>query len=230
MLRSGGVEISAARPRQRRPGARAPSASCSTSLSEVMAPSARPPSGAPRIAAQLRDAAQADHARRRLLAPLHVRIEVGAAGDDHRVAARARRGARRLVDRARREVLEPRQAHHDGFGSSARRAARRAARRRPRTPIALARRSSIALPSPPSHGGGTTSGFGHAIAGKRVGPKRLLRLAERLQDLLRRDRHLVDAHADRVVDRVGDRRHHRQQRPLARLPWRRTGPSGPAPR
>ena len=40
---------------------------------------------------------------------------------------------------------------------------------------------------------------------------------ERLQDLLRRDRHLVDAHADRIVNRVRDRGHHREQRPLADL-------------
>src|SRR5581483_2383067 len=38
---------------------------------------------------------------------------------------------------------------------------------------------------------------------------------EALDDLVGRDRHLVDAHADRLVDRVRDGGDDRQQRPLA---------------
>ena len=40
---------------------------------------------------------------------------------------------------------------------------------------------------------------------------------EGLEHLVRRDRHLVDAHADRVVDRVGDGGDDGQQRPLPRF-------------
>src|SRR5574339_1034727 len=42
----------------------------------------------------------------------------------------------------------------------------------------------------------------------------LVRLLQSPQDLVRRDRDLVDAHAERIVNRVRDRGHHRQQRPL----------------
>ena len=158
---------------------------------------------------------------RRLLAALHVRAadrcrrrpasRPAPCAGEHRAPPR---------HRARRAVREARQPHHD---------ARHRSSMASRVGSASASRPSLAPPSPPSHGGGTSSGSGQAIVGNVVGPKRApcrpLRV-ERLQDLVRRDRHLVDAHADRVVDRVGHRRHHRQQRPLARPPSRRTGRCG----
>ena len=65
----------------------------------------------------------------------------------------------------------------------------------------------MARPSPPSQGGGHRIGSGQAMFGEgrravRARPPLRL-LVERLQDLLGRDRHLVDAHADGVVDGVG---------------------------
>ena len=136
---------------------------------------------------------------RRHLAALHVRKEIGAAGDQHRVAL-AREDARRLSHRLRRAILKPRQAHHAALTFSF-------VRSWPLT----------ALPSPPSHGGGTMTGSGYGTAGNEVGPTRRLACSfqlERAQYLVERDRKLVDAHADRVVDRVRDSRHHRQKRSL----------------
>ena len=146
---------------------------------------------------------------RRLLAALHVRQQIGAAGDEHaRSAPSPASRSRRLGDGARRAIREARQPHH---GAPPRDASRLG--------LSRLRGFSLPLPSPPSHGGGTCSGSGHGDR-RESAPGRARRLAgglrvERLQDLLGRDRHLVDAHADRVVDRVGDRRHDRQQRPLA---------------
>ena len=76
-----------------------------------------------------------------------------------------------------------------------------------------------ARPSPPSHGGVTFSDSGQWNVRERIRPDargfaRGFR-RERAQNLVRRDRHFVDAHADRVEHRVGDRRHDRQQRSLA---------------
>ena len=81
------------------------------------------------------------------------------------------------------------------------------------------RGSFEACPSPPSHGGATSSGSGQSMSGKAAGPLRAefargFRL-KRAHDPLGTDRHLIDAHADRVVHRVGDGRHDREQRALS---------------
>src|SRR5258706_14764614 len=92
---------------------------------------------------------------RRLLPAFHVRQKIGAAGDQHGVRSFAGKDACRLGDRARRLVTEPREAHHGvttSFGC-------------------LARAPGVtALPSPPSHGGGTIIGSGYGTSGKYSGP------------------------------------------------------------
>src|SRR5206468_4298449 len=92
---------------------------------------------------------------RRLMTPLHVRQEVRAAGDQHRARSLAREDARRLLHRLRRAMLEPGQAHHAAdtlsLGFSA---------------------PFLALPSPPSHGGATSTGSGYGTLGNEVGPTR----------------------------------------------------------
>ncbi len=71
-----------------------------------------------RNAAQLGDAAQTDQRPRHLLATLHVRQEIGAAGDEHRAAARRRcEQLGGLLHRARRVEREVRQSHHDATPS-----------------------------------------------------------------------------------------------------------------
>jgi hypothetical protein len=57
--------------------------------------------------------AQRDERRRQLVAPLHVRQQVGAAAIGCAFGPSAARNLRRLAHRLRRAVLEPRQAHHD---------------------------------------------------------------------------------------------------------------------
>src|SRR5439155_6009674 len=85
---------------------------------------------------------------------------------------------------ARREVAEARQPHHGLAASSGRRprpSARASGASRPAGPAGSARPpdrsrrrgSLIALPSPPSQGGGTISGSGHGTAGNASGPQRL---------------------------------------------------------
>src|SRR5206468_9740256 len=72
----------------------------------------------------------------------------------------------RLGERGRREVAEARQPHHGLADSSGCRATGGGPERSRRFG------SLIALPSPPSHGGGTISGSGHGTAGKSSGPTR----------------------------------------------------------
>src|SRR2546421_276454 len=54
------------------------------------------------------------------LAALHVRKEIGAAGDEHRVGAAIGQVLHGIADGARREVLEGRKANHDGSSAKGR--------------------------------------------------------------------------------------------------------------
>src|SRR5688572_10933538 len=91
------------------------------------------------------------------MAPLHVRQQVGSARDRQRVRAFRGKDLRRLADRLRGAVLEPRKPHHD-----------------PATPASafFFGASLTALPSPPSHGGGTIIGSGYGTCGNFAGPTR----------------------------------------------------------
>ena len=123
-----------------------------------------------------------------------------------RVTWRVRQPLCRLAHGARRAVGERRQAHHGRTPAVASTPAsalrwtssparwRRARRRLPRvgSPSAFRARARFPEMRPDRHA--------------RVSPRLLL---ERLQDLLRGHRHLVDPDADGVVDRVGQRRHDR---------------------
>ena len=215
MLRSGGVEISAiacasaghSRPDPRivldvgedRPGAE---------------PARRPTK---RISRSPRIRASPITTRGRLLPPLHVRVEVRAAGDE-----RARRGPRPPSSRPPpptvrgRAVSKARKAKHGVRPSPG---ARRTGARAPHPPAPSRR---VARPAVPSLGRRRDPHrLGIRDAGKlRRAEARGLALRLRLQrraDLLGRDRDLVDPHADGVVDGVGDRGRNRQQRPLPDL-------------
>src|SRR5580765_5689407 len=113
----------------------------------------RPEDGA--VLLQFRDVAKGNQNLRRHLPALHVRQQVGAARDQHRVGALAGENARGLLHRRRRAMLEPGKAHHAAgtlsLGFSA---------------------PFLALPSPPSHGGATSTGWGYGTAGNAVGPTR----------------------------------------------------------
>ena len=63
-------------------------------------------------AAQLGDGAQTDERLGLELAPLHVRKEVGPAGDQHGLRPRVGEEPHGLADRARRQIAERRQAQH----------------------------------------------------------------------------------------------------------------------
>ena len=131
------------------------------------------------------------------------------------------------ADRSRREVAEGREPHHGA-------APLRRRRRRATPPAPTWRGSSTARPSPPASGVGTRTARARRSPGtpsaRSAPPAPSPSARARCSTLLRRDRDLVDAHADRVVDRV--------RRPPAgsaaaapgRPPWRRTGRSGPGPR
>src|SRR5947208_10612480 len=54
------------------------------------------------------------------LAALHVRKEIGAAGDEHRVGAAVGKVLHGIADGARREVLEGRETNHDGSSAKGR--------------------------------------------------------------------------------------------------------------
>ena len=145
----------------------------------------------------------------RLLAALHV----GQAGRCRRPAPSRRALRRRGSARPRRvsaaAVAESGQSHHGScpqleLGRSlAVGIVRAPCRRRLPTAAATSRRS------------------GHSTSGNSVGPTRpgppLALSSSASTHLVRRDRDLVDPHADGVVDGVGDRRHDRQQRPLPDL-------------
>src|SRR5204863_201139 len=92
---------------------------------------------------------------RRLVAALHVGQQVRPAGDEHRARPLACENLRGLLHRFRRAVLEPGKAHHAAgtlsLGFSA---------------------PFLALPSPPSHGGATSTGCGYGTLGNEVGPTR----------------------------------------------------------
>src|SRR6266516_938302 len=90
--------------------------------------------------------------------PLHVRVEICAPGHVHPVGPRVRLHRERLFQRPRLQVGEGRKPKHQRLAAPA------ACCR----PLPL----STALPSPPSHGGGTRVGSGHAMSGKAVGPNR----------------------------------------------------------
>ena len=116
--------------------------------------------------------------------------------------ARGRPASRGLARVRRRQVPERRQPHH--ARCSCAKAAGAAAR---------------AAGPPPSRDSGTSGICGAPVAA-----------LERGQHLLGRDRHLVDAHAERVEERVRHRRDHGQQRALAALLARRRAPRGRASR
>ena len=154
--------------------------------------------------------------------------QVGAAGDEHRLGRRARRASRAAsASVARRAVREARQPHHR-LHRRARRRRRRPSRSLARGFVAGACRRRLPTAAAPAAARARRSS-GNA-PGRSAPACPCAFACERLQDLLGRDRHLVDAHADRVEDRVGDRRHDRQQRSLARPPWRRTARSDRGPR
>src|SRR5262249_59430856 len=81
--------------------------------------------------------------------------QVGAARDRHRARAFAGEDLRGLGGGARRAIPEPREPHHEAAA-----------------PVSVFSGRLISLPSPPSQGGGTTSGSGYGTAGKRSGPPR----------------------------------------------------------
>src|SRR5689334_5215413 len=105
--------------------------------------------------------AQAHQRTRNLLATLHVGQQVRAAGKGHRVSPLAVQNASCFFQGARRAKVEKWQAHHGArtFSFSPRCFSRRGT-------------SFTALPSPPSHGGGTRSDSGQFTFGKWSGPKR----------------------------------------------------------
>src|SRR5439155_20143672 len=120
--------------------------------------------------------AQTDERSWHLLPPLHVRQEIRAAGDEHRVARNEQ--LRGFLHRARCVKREERKSHHDGVRSvkafppepSAAVGALRDGVRSAKAFALLVPLSFVALPSPPSQGGGTSSGSGQAMSGKRAGP------------------------------------------------------------
>src|SRR5437773_2369672 len=95
---------------------------------------------------------------RLLVAALHVRIKIRAPGHVHPIGTRVRLHRERFLQHLGLQVGEGRKPQHQ----------------RRRTPGASPGRAppGTALPSPPSHGGGTRIGSGHAISGNAVGPNR----------------------------------------------------------
>ena len=83
-----------------------------TASSDAPAPIVRPPSFAMRISASSLIARERDDGGRRLLAALHVRPEVGAAGHVARVVARVGARAHGLGHGARLHQREARQTQH----------------------------------------------------------------------------------------------------------------------
>src|SRR5213076_257747 len=90
--------------------------------------------------------------------PLHVGVEICAPGHVHAIGPRVRLHGERLLQRLGLPVGEGRKPEHQRLAAPA------AGCR----PLPL----STALPSPPSHGGGTRIGSGHAMSGNAVGPNR----------------------------------------------------------
>ena len=142
-------------------------------------------------ASQLRDSPEADERPGTCCRRFMFGIEVSAARDDHRVARTGcRERPRRFSTALGRNEAEMRKAHHG----------------RPSVAAFPRRRQREAA--------GGQSMAGNAEGRTRGGLPAAL-ASQRLQNLFRCDRHFVDAHADRVVDGVGHRRHHRQQRSLS---------------
>src|SRR5437879_69434 len=90
--------------------------------------------------------------------PLHVGIEIRAPGHVHPIRARVRFHGERVLECLRLEIGEGWEPEHQRLAASA-------ACCRPLPP-------STALPSPPSHGGGTRVGSGQAMSGNAAGPNR----------------------------------------------------------
>src|SRR2546426_3262021 len=111
--------------------------------------------------AQGLDVTQAHQRSRNLLAAFHVRQQVSAARERHRIGSLAVQNARGFLERAWRAEFKKRQAHH---GASTFSFSRRGFSRRGT--------SFIALPSPRSQGGGTRRACGQLTCGKWPGPKR----------------------------------------------------------
>src|SRR5260370_18524240 len=109
--------------------------------------------------AQPLNVTQAHQRPRNLLPPFHVRQQVRAAREGHRTSPLAVQNARGFFERARCSEFEKRQPHHGAstFSFSRRRFCRRAS-------------SFTALPSPPSHGGGTRSASAQFTGGGWRGP------------------------------------------------------------
>src|SRR5260370_11005167 len=107
------------------------------------------------------DVTEAHQRSRDLLAAFHVRQQVRAACERHGIGSLAIQNARGFFNRARRAKFKERQAHH---GASTFSFSRRGFSRRGT--------SFIALPSPPSQGGGTRRASGQLTCGKWFGPKR----------------------------------------------------------
>src|SRR2546427_8310960 len=107
---------------------------------------------------ELRNSHERDDRARLLMPPLHVGVEICAPGHVHPVGARVGLHRDRFGQRPRLSVGEGRKPEHQRLAAPA------ACCR----PLPL----STALPSPPSHGGGTRVGSGHAMSGKAVGPNR----------------------------------------------------------
>ena len=172
---------------------------------------------------------------RRLLAALHVRIEIRAAGDEGRVGAFVGLDRRASFTARGREVAERRQTHHGAalsaswsspatFDGASPHASRRPSPRRPpharrRPPRASARGSDRdtgrAETSPGPYAGRacpapSPSGARWIFSGV-IG-------------------NLVDPHADRVEDRVGHGRRNRQQRPLPHFLGAERAVADPGPR
>src|SRR5262249_52048778 len=105
---------------------------------------------------ELADPRERDESARRLVAPLHVRQKVGAAGDRHGLRPLARENSRGFGYGRRRAEAEPGQPHHDATFSLG----------------AGLRGALSALPSPPSQGGSTCMGSGYGTPGKWSGPIR----------------------------------------------------------
>src|SRR5262249_40822854 len=124
-------------------------------------PSAQGHSRAIRDVLQRLNLAQRNQRRGRLVAALHVGKQIGAPGQQHRLRALRSEYRPRLVYRFRRAVTEPRQPHHEPRAFSGFRAG-------------VLGGWLIELPSPPSHGGGTSMGSGYGTSGNATGPTRAM--------------------------------------------------------
>src|SRR5579863_452840 len=104
---------------------------------------------------QVLDVTEAHQGARNLLPALHVRKQVRAACERHCLRPFTLENPRSLVESAWRAELEERQPHHElsTFSFSGRDFGGRGT-------------SFTALPSPPSHGGGTCSASGQLTFGK----------------------------------------------------------------